>query len=149
MSAIEVKGNKVYINGIESNNPDALKLLPTEEQEQMKLFAWVDFELRTGRGDPMLCMLFHVPNGGKRGKAEAARFKAQGVKSGVPDLCLPVPRGGYHGLYIELKRLAGGTVSREQKEWIENLRRLGYRAEVCKGWEAAAEVIEGYLKGGA
>ena len=44
-----------------------------------------------------------MPNGGKRNPAEAARFKAMGVKAGVPDLCLPVPMNGYAGLYIEMK----------------------------------------------
>ena len=37
--------------------------------------------------------VFHIPGGGSRHPAEAARLKAQGVKAGVPDLCIPVARG--------------------------------------------------------
>ena len=47
--------------------------------------------------------VYHIPNGGTRNKIEAANLKRQGVKSGVPDLCFPLARGKYHGLYIEMK----------------------------------------------
>lgn len=90
--------------------------------------------------------MYHIPNGGKRGRAEAIRFKAEGVKAGVPDICLPVARGAWHGLYIELKRREGGRVSTEQAEWIEVLIRQGYQAAVCRGWEEAKETIMNYLK---
>lgn len=75
-----------------------------ECDEQMYLFNWVAFARNT---IPEVDMLFHVPNGGSRDRREAARLKAQGVRAGVPDLCLPVPSGAYHGLFIELK--AGKT----------------------------------------
>lgn len=117
---------------------------PTEDEEQIQLFAWAWFT----RGKyPELALMHHIPNGGKRGKVEAARFKAMGVKAGVPDVCLPVPRGGYHGLYVEMKRQQGGRVSEEQNEWMEALRAQGYEAKVCRGWKEAAEAIEQYMKG--
>lgn len=118
--------------------------MPKEGEEQATLFSWAKMKTYFY---PELEMMFHIPNGGKRSKTEAARFKAEGVKPGVPDICLPVPRGGYHGLYIELKRRRDSSTSEYQKEWIEKLRSQGYAAEVCKGWEAAAELIEKYLKG--
>lgn len=62
---------------------------------------------------PEIALLHHIPNGGQRDKAVAAKLKTEGVKAGVPDLCLPVPRGKYHGLYIEMKA-TGGRPSREQ-----------------------------------
>lgn len=95
-------------------------------------------------GTPALRMLYAVPNGGDRNKAVAGKMKAEGVKSGVPDYCLPVARGGFHGLYIELKSLTG-YASAEQKNWIEALRTEGYRAEVCRGWEQAWAVLREYL----
>lgn len=95
---------------------------------------------------PELALMYHIPNGGSRNKIEAARLKAQGVKKGVPDVCLPVPRGVYAGLYIEMKRKEGGTVSKEQNEYIAALRKQGYRVEVCKGFQAAANVIEEYME---
>lgn len=115
---------------------------PKEDVEQTCLFRWAAYQCGAY---PVLRKMYHIPNGGKRGKAEAARFKAQGVKAGIPDIHLPVARGGYHSLYIELKRLEGGTVSKEQKDRIADLREEGNRVEVCKGWEDAAQVIIDYL----
>lgn len=117
--------------------------VPTEDEEQIQLFSWARYCRRKW---PELDLLFHIPNGGKRGKVEAARFKAMGVKAGVPDVCLPVPRGGYHGLYIEMKRRRGGRVSQDQAEWIDALIHQGYVAVVCRGWLEASEEIEKYLK---
>lgn len=80
------------------------RLYPTEEQEQTVVMHWA--AMAAGRW-PELRMLFHIPNGGKRTKTEAARFRAAGVRSGVPDLFLPCARGGYHGLWIEMKAVGG------------------------------------------
>jgi hypothetical protein len=73
---------------------------------------------------------------------------AEGVKAGVPDLCLPVARGQYHGLYIELKRHRGGRTSDHQSEWLDALSAQGYKAALCYGWEQAAGTIIEYLTGG-
>lgn len=91
--------------------------------------------------------MYHVPNEGKRSMATGGRLRAEGLKKGVPDICLPVPRGIWHGMYIELKRQCGGKTSPEQREWIDALNAQGYRACVCRGWEAAAREIEKYLRG--
>lgn len=118
---------------------------PTEEQEQKAVFEWVELMQKQF---PDLALLFHIPNGGFRSKSEAVRFKRTGVKSGVPDLFLPVPRGSYHGLWIEMKRRKGGRLSDEQKEWLEALTAQGYRAVMCQGAEAACDEIYTYLTGG-
>lgn len=114
----------------------------SESEEQTLLIKWAAYAECIW---PEIALLHHIPNGGKRGKAEAARFKAEGVKAGVPDLCLPVPRGQYHGLYIEMKA-KGGKASAEQKAWIAALTDQGYAAQVCIGFEEAKETIEKYLK---
>jgi len=113
----------------------------TEEQEQIFVFAWARLH---ENAYPELRLLHHIPNGGKRTKAEAARFKAAGVKAGVPDICLPVARHGFHGLYIELKAKKG-KVSDHQANWIFALQQQGYQAVVCYGAEAATDVIRVYL----
>ena len=95
---------------------------------------------------PALKRLFHIPNGGSRNKAEAAHLKAQGVKRGVPDIFFPCACGKWHGLFIELKRTEGGSLSKEQKDWIKDLNEAGYMAVVCKGWEEAKDVILEYVK---
>lgn len=94
---------------------------------------------------PELEMLFAIPNGGDRHPKVAAKLKAEGVKRGVPDLCLPVPRGRYHGLYIELK--AGkGRPTKEQKEWLHKLTAQGYLACLCVGADPAIRIIMEYVK---
>ena len=86
-------------------------------------------------------LMMHIPNGGYRKPSEAARFRALGVRAGVPDILLPVARGGYHGLWIELKRRRGGRVSDEQSGWLDALKRQGYACAVCHGLEVAVAVI--------
>ena len=113
-----------------------------EAGEQAALFDWAAIQ---AGNMPELRLLFHVPNGGLRSKSEAARMKHEGVKAGVPDLFLPVARGTWHGLFIEMKA-AGGRPTAEQKAWIADLKAQGYRAEVCVGWEAAADLLKKYLR---
>ncbi|HNW87934.1 MAG TPA: VRR-NUC domain-containing protein [Candidatus Limiplasma sp.] len=85
--------------------------LPTENQEQTCLFRWAKMQ---ECDYPKLRLLYHIPNGGSRHRLEAVHLKQQGVRAGVPDICLPVACGGCHSLYIEMKRLKGGRVSPEQ-----------------------------------
>lgn len=66
--------------------------------------------------------------------------------AGVSDVFLPVARGGFHGLYVELK-VKGGKPSDNQKWWIAETTKQGYLSVVCFGWVEAKEVIEGYLEG--
>jgi hypothetical protein len=69
----------------------------------------------------------------------------EGVNPGIPDLCLPVPREPYHGLYIELKT-STGKVSSEQERKIELLKQQGYRVhEIREVWIAIEEIIN-YLR---
>lgn len=118
---------------------------PTESQEQRWVMEWA--EMQSGKY-PELQLLFHIPNEAKRSYAVAAKLIAEGMKSGVPDLMLPVPRGSFHGLFIEMKRRKEGRVSENQKGWLQALKRQGYRCEVCKGAEAAVDVIRKYLDKG-
>lgn len=115
---------------------------PTEAEEQVALFQWA--ALLEGRVPP-LRLLYAVPNGGSRHKLEAANMKRQGVKAGVPDICLPYPSGGYHGLYIELK-VGKNKTSESQDRWLERLNAAGYKAVVCYGFDAAKNVIMDYLR---
>ena len=112
-----------------------------ESNEQASLMVWAAYQ--AGRF-PELELLYHIPNGGSRNSIEAYHLKEQGVKAGVPDLCLPVARGAFHGLYIELK-IKGNKPTTKQRDWIERLREQGYKAEVCYGWEEASGVILDYL----
>lgn len=111
--------------------------IPTEDQEQTKLCVWMEKNN---------ILFFAIPNGGYRSLKEAVKFKRCGVKSGIPDLCIPVPRKCYHGLYIELKRIKGGNISYNQHWWIDELTKNGYLVKICYGFEQAKTVVEEYFK---
>ena len=118
--------------------------VPDEDQEQAVVIAWA--AAHEGKW-PELEFLYHVPNGGSRDKATGAMLKRTGVKAGVLDLNLPVARGGFHGLWIEMKKCDHSNhPSAKQKRWIDVLRREGHRVEVCYGAEEAIDVLQDYLK---
>lgn len=112
-----------------------------EAAEQSTL---IDWSLCCRGKYPELNLLFHIPNGGSRNKREAANLKRQGVKADVPDLFLPVARGGYHGLFIEMK-YGKNKPTDAQREWSAALNEQGYMAVVCYGFEDARDTIEKYL----
>lgn len=115
--------------------------LDDESGHQEALFSWAGYNMQRM---PELEYLHHVPNGGKRDKATAIALKRQGVKAGVPDVVLPVPRGEYNGLYIELKA-GSNTTTANQKSWLKFLRQQGHYTAICYSWQLAAELIERYL----
>lgn len=113
----------------------------SEHDEQVALFKWA---AHMSALHPELGLLFAIPNGGKRDKLIALQMQREGVKPGVPDVCLPVPRKGWHGLFIELK-FGANRPTEYQLEWLERLAEQGYLAVVCYGWAEATEVIQDYL----
>lgn len=113
----------------------------SEATEQEALIAWCGWQQNQ---HPELKLIYHVPNGGSRNPLEAANLKRQGVKAGVPDLCLPVPRSGFHGLYIEMKYGRNKTTEK-QEEWLKALEGQGYFTTVCYGAEEAERVLSRYL----
>lgn len=122
---------------------DGIRLIPTEDEEQTVLFSWA--ALMEERF-PALRWMHHIPNGGKRSKREAALFRAMGVKAGVSDIFLPAARGGWHGLYIEMKAL-DGRPSAEQRAFARDMGGEGYLAVFCYGAEQAERAIIAYLTG--
>lgn len=116
---------------------------PSEHQEQCAVVSWAEISAHMY---PALSKLHAIPNGGLRHKRVAIKLKAEGVKPGVPDLCLPVSRCGYHGLYIEMKSKTGRP-TKDQKEWISDLTSEGYLAVVCKGAEQAIDLLQSYVRG--
>jgi hypothetical protein len=107
--------------------------IPSEDREQMPFVQWFRRTYPDVR-------IFAIPNGGHRHPAVAAKLKATGVSSGVPDLFIPAWK-----LWIEMKRVKGGTVSAEQKDWIKYLEEVGYCVKVCKGAEAAKKQIQAFV----
>lgn len=87
----------------------------------------------------------HSANGGRRTMREASKFKMMGVLPGVPDTFLPLSSGEYCGLYIELKK-AGGSPSKEQKEFLTNVAKEGYLAIIINDLATFCKVFTYYLE---
>lgn len=113
-----------------------------EDDEQIALFKWAFYAQSMY---PELKWMFHIPNGGKRRVTEAVRLQQMGVKSGVSDVFLPCARGGYHGLWIEMKSQTGRATA-NQREFLDAMEKAGYMGEVCYGCEEAITLIKKYLK---
>jgi hypothetical protein len=115
-------------------------IIATESEEQKALCQYLNL---------MGVVYYAIPNGTylsgtimQRAK-QMNRLKAEGLKTGVPDLCLLFKEG--KSVYIELKRRSGGTVSKDQKEWKERLQTLGFDAHIAKGAAEAIKIVEKYL----
>jgi len=115
----------------------AVLLVPSEDHEQWIVARWLDKEG---------ILFYHIPNGGKRDKREAAKFKRTGVKAGIPDICIPIPKKQYHGLYGELKRRRGGKLSDKQRYWIDTLSGQGYFTFVAKGADEFIKFVKYYME---
>lgn len=125
--------------------PDGRELLSgSEDAEQQLVIRWAQLMSRRW---PELELLHHIPNGGRRERREAVKLKQMGVKPGVPDLMLPVARGGYHGLYIEMK-VGGNKPTKHQAEWLRRLTAQGYCCYVCYGSQEAEQRLEEYISDG-
>ena len=124
---------------------------PTEHTEQAAVIEW---KLTMMGRYPELELLHAIPNGaklsyarnskGERYSREAGKLIDEGLVRGVPDLSLPVGRGGYFGLYIEMK-IKGNKTSPEQEYFIELLRAQNYCVRVCYGADEAIREFLDYL----
>lgn len=130
--------------------PERLAASGTEDGHQKALFCWAS-SWRIQEIYPDLRWMFHIPNGGHRHKAVALELKAMGTKKGVQDICLPIRRGDFAALWIELKIPKQGTkragrLREEQTPWRDHMRSQGHAACVCRGWEEARRMIIDYLE---
>lgn len=131
------------------------KAVPTEWQEQVAVVDWADRLTISVNGEPhrLGAFLYAVPNGSILGgdaklrAIQVGRLKRAGMRPGVLDLVLDLPRGPFHGLRLEMKR-HGGRASPEQREWLARLRSVGFDAHVAEGAEEAIAIIQAYLAEG-
>ena len=114
----------------------------SEHHVQVQLFQWA--ELQSGKY-PELQLLNGSLNGVRLHIGQAVKAKRAGMKRGYPDMFLPVRRGEYAGLFIELK-VEKNKPSPEQKDWISALRGQGFKAEVCWGFNEARDIILNYVE---
>ena len=108
------------------------------------VFRWAALAMRAY---PELRWMFAVPNGMAARSPKTVRLmKAEGLRNGVPDVWLPVPRGAHPGLVIEHK-VGKNTPTEEQAEWLAGLAALGWRTLVSYDFEASRKAIVDYLEG--
>lgn len=110
-----------------------MNAVPTEHEEQVRFVQWFKRRFPNVR-------ILAIPNGGQRNVVVAAKMKAEGVSRGVPDLYVPA-----WGLWIEMKRAKGGTVSPEQKDWIAYLESIGQTVIVAKGDDDAIAKVSAFI----
>jgi len=113
-----------------------------EYDYQVAVFQWAYFHRNKW---PEINFMFAVINE-TRGISpqKGNRDRLQGKRSGVPDICLPVPRGTFHGLYIEMKSPTG-KISENQKKYAIFLKSQGYFVALCNSPECATDTIKDYL----
>jgi len=73
------------------------------------------------------------------------KMKSLGKKKGIPDLFLPVIRGVYGGMYVEMK-YGKNKVTKEQLYWLTLLKKQGYHCVVCYSAKEAIIEFERYNK---
>lgn len=116
----------------------------SESDQQQSLIEWAQYQ---ENAIPELQLLYAIPNEGSGDNSSiGSRMVKQGLKSGIPDLCLPVPRGEYGALYIEMK-YGNNDLRESQREKIEQLKEVGNAVAVAWSWHRAAEIIQEYLQG--
>lgn len=129
---------ELFIPDIEKSCVPNRTTVPSEAEEQEKLFAWC-----LAKGIEMV----HIPNERKCSAFVAGQLLRQGLRKGFPDNFIPIARGGFHGLFIELKRARKSLSKKspEQREWVKKLNAAGYKAVFCYGADDAKKVISEYL----
>lgn len=130
-------------------------MIPTthrNEKEEHKLqklcYGWTR---AAGTIDPRYLLFFSIDHGIKYGGdrnqrfAQAREIKARGIRSGIPDMFLPVRNSrGQSGLWVELKT-AKGQLSDAQKIWKKELENQGFAVEVARSLAEFTEISIAYL----
>lgn len=122
---------------------------PSEHQEQASVITWWMHQYKV-YGLPRNA-LFAIPNAqhliqfATNKHAFMAYLRSEGFRDGMLDMMLAVPKAPFSGLFIEMKRLKGGTVSDEQSDNIQMFHQLGYAAGIQRGAASAISAIKHYL----
>ena len=115
-----------------------------ESAHQAQVVEWSRWAYKTGKY-PLLNMLHCSLNGVKLSGTQAKIAKGQGMLSGVPDLFLPVPKNGYHGLFIEMKS-EKRCLTENQQWFLGNAESVGYKTVGCYGSKEAIAAIQAYYE---
>lgn len=123
-------------------------MIPTEEDLQIMVCDYIR-SLWPG-------VIFNSDGAGNNvSKAQAGKNTQLRSGPGFPDVFVAEPRGGYHGLFLELKR-EGTKLHKKDGSWanlhiqqqaevLTKLDEAGYYAWFAIGWDEAKEIIDEYM----
>lgn len=111
----------------------------TESNEQIAAMDWLRAQ------HPAIALhTLHIGNERKATYYAGYIMKRMGVLKGASDLFMAWPSRGYHGLFIEVKSKIGRP-SIEQKSFLQRMKDVGYRAEICYGAEEVINTMKEYI----
>lgn len=114
-----------------------------EFDEQAALIAWCRIPANIARY-PGLDLISASLNGVKLSKAQAGKAKAAGMLAGEHDLRIPVPRGEFIGISVEMK--AGRNKPTTEQLWYgSRLQEEGWKVVYAWSWIEARDAIVAYL----
>lgn len=113
---------------------------PTESQIQKDFVRWV-----RNRYPQIEPLFFSVPSGGVRNPWTAKIMRDEGMRAGVSDLILLVPRHGFAGLLMETKT-PDGKQSEAQKEFERLATEYHYLYKVYRSVEEGQQIIKWYIE---
>lgn len=109
----------------------------SEETIHKTVIEWVMFH-------PLLNKLvLHFPNEGRRTASFGKLLKDMGMRAGVSDLFIAMPKHGFGGAWIELKSI-DGVVSTFQKEFLRDMSQQNYFTAICWSIDEAINTISWY-----
>ncbi len=112
-----------------------------EESEQIAFF---DYCRLKAKQDPRYDLIFHINNGGKMSIQRKMSLSRAGVRAGVPDVMIAIPKNGKAGLFLEFK-VKPNKVTEYQAYWLESLKVAGYETRVVWSALEAMHALDDYL----
>lgn len=112
-----------------------------ESHIQQAIVKWARFQACTL---PELQLLYAVPNGANVSTPNRIRLVAEGLRKGIPDLHLPIARGEFNSLYIEVKT-EKGKLSKDQEEMFNQLELFGNKVVIVRSLFQGIHVLTTYL----
>lgn len=139
---------------VKKTKPKVLK--KTEGEKPKKVFAESELQqtcVKWFRLQYKKYLLLSIPNGAvlRGDKAERAIqmsiLKAEGLYVGAADLLLLLPKGKFHGLFVEMKTKIG-VQSEYQKKFEKIVVEQGYGYAIARTFDDFQRIIESYIKHG-
>lgn len=91
-------------------------------------------------------LILHIANEGKRTSSYGKLLKTLGMRPGVADIFIAMPRNGYHGAWIELKS-AKGKLSASQMLFLNDMFEQGYFTATAYSIDDAMKIVDEYCLG--